>query len=74
MHQEAIDVLREPQPQLFPRMVNAWLKIRIIELELAVRIGGNIPEERIEEARLIAHRLRLHTRATWLDRLRERIN
>jgi hypothetical protein len=55
-------------------MVNAWLKIRVLELELAARLGAAIPMERVEEAREIAHALRLHTRATWLDQLRERIS
>ena len=72
MHQAALEVLREDQPQLFPRMLSAWLKVRVIELELAARIGEAIELQRIEEARGIAHDLRLHTRATWLDRLRER--
>ena len=71
-HQAALEILREDQPQLFPRMLNAWLKIRVLELELAARIGESIQLERIEEAREVAHDLRLHTRATWLDRLRER--
>ena len=71
-HQAALEILREDQPQLFPRMLNAWLKVRVIELELAARIGESIQLERIEEAREVAHDLRLLTRATWLDRLRER--
>ncbi len=73
LHEAAVDLLREDQPQLFPRMVNAWLKIRVLELELAARVGAAIPMERVEEAREIAHGLRLRTRATWLDRLRERL-
>jgi len=54
-------------------MVTAWLKIRVLELELAARVGAAIPMERVEEAREIAHGLRLRTRTTWLDRLRERL-
>jgi hypothetical protein len=72
MHQAALEALREDQPQLFPRMLGAWLKVGMIELELAARAGETIQSQRIEEARCIAHDLRLHTRAAWLDRLRER--
>ena len=73
MHQAALDVLCRDQPQLFPRMLTAWLKLRVIELEFAARTGQTIELQRIDEARAIAHDLRLHTMATRLDQLRERV-
>ena len=64
---ELAQVLKRP-----PDDLGAWLKVRMIELEPAARVGETIQSQRIEEARCIAHDLRLHTRAAWLDRLRER--